>query len=88
MSKDFSICNYIQKRMTGKSYYIPDIEWNLIKELGFSVEAIKNRIIHECNVNNTSYRLQKASFLTVDPDELKLFPIVGNTYMSHILKLS
>ena len=88
MPKDFSICNYIQKKMTGKSYYIPDIEWNIIKELGFSVEAIKNRIILECNVNNTSYRLQKASFLTVDPDELKLFPIVGNTYMSHILKLS
>lgn len=88
MSKDFSICNYIQKKKAGKAYYIPDIEWDLITEFGFSVEAIKKRILHECNSNNFSFRLQKASFLTVDPDELKLFPIIGNTYMSHILKIS
>ena len=84
----FSICNYITEKMAGKAYYIPDIEWNLITEFGFSIEAIKVRILHECNMNSGSYRLQKASFLTVDPDELKLFPIVGNTYMSHILKIS
>lgn len=84
----FSICNYITEKMSGKACYIPDIEWNLIREFGFSIEAIKMRIMHECHMNSDSYRLQKASFLTVDPDELKLFPIVGNTYMSHILKIS
>lgn len=84
----FSICNYITEKMAGKAYYIPDIEWNLITEFGFSIEAIKAKILHECQMNSDSYRLQKASFLTVDPDELKLFPIVGNTYMSHILKIS
>lgn len=88
MPEDFSVCNYIQEKKAGKVYFIPDIEWELIKEFGFSIGAIKRRILNECISNNSSYRLQKASFLTVDPDELKLFPIVGNTYMSHVLKLS
>jgi hypothetical protein len=88
MPDDFSICNYIQKKMAGKAYYIPDIEWNLITEFGYSIGAIKRRILDECLSNSSCFRLQKASFLTVDPDELKLFPIVGNTYMSHILKIS
>ena len=87
MPKDFSICNYMQKKMTGTTYYIPDIEWNLIKEFGFSIEAIKQRILDECAIQPFSFRLQKASFLTVEPEELKLFPILGSTYMSHILKL-
>lgn len=87
MPEDFSICNYIQKKMPGNAYYIPDIEWNIIIEFGFSIESIKRRIIHECVSNSSSFRLQKASYLTVEPDELKLFPIMGNTYMSHILKL-
>lgn len=87
MPDDFSVCNYIQKKMSGNAYYIPDVEWNIIIEFGFSIESIKRRIIHECVSNSGSFRLQKASFLTVDPDELKLFPIMGNTYMSHILKL-
>ena len=88
MPKDFSVCNYIQEKMCGTVYYIPDIEWNIIKEYGFSLNEIKTCILRECTSNNYSFRLQKASFLTVDPDEIKLFPIVGNTYMSHILKIS
>lgn len=88
MPDDFSVCSYIQKKMPGNAYYIPDIEWTIITEFGFSIGSIKRRILHECVSNNSCFRLQKASFLTVDPDELKLFPIVGNTYMSHILKIS
>lgn len=84
--KDFSICEYIQNKMYGTSYYIPDIEWSLIKEYGFSIEEIKKCILNELALNNT-FRLQKASFLTVEPDELKLFPVVNNTFMSHILKI-
>lgn len=85
---NFSICEYLLKKMQGPSYYIPSIEWNLIQEYGFHVEAIKERILQECSSKNHSFRLQKASFLTVDHDELKLFPICGNTYMSHIIKIS
>ena len=88
MPEEFSVCSYIQKKMSGNAYYIPDIEWNIITEFGFSIGSIKRRILHECVSNTSCFRLQRASFLTVDPDELKLFPIVGNTYMSHILKIS
>ena len=88
LPNDFSICDYLQEKMHGSSYYIPSIEWNLIQEYGFPVEAIKKKILQECSSKSHSFRLQKASFLTVDPEELKLFPICGNTYMSHILKIS
>ena len=88
MPREFSVCNYIQDKMPGTSYYIPDIEWKLIKEFGFSVQEIKKAILDECTAKNFTFRLQKASFLTVDHEALKLFPIIGNTYMSHILKIS
>lgn len=88
MPKDFSVCNYIKNKMMGTTYYIPNIEWYLINEYGFSIEAIKNRILVECSSKNTSFRLQKASLLTVNFEDLKLFPTIGNTYMSHILKIS
>lgn len=86
--KGFSICKYIQEKIPGTTFYIPDVQRMLIKDFGFSINAIKKSIIEECSLNNFTFRLQKASLLTVDSEGLKLFPIVGNTYMSHILKIS
>lgn len=88
MPRNFSVCNYILEKMYGPSYYIPEVEWNLIRDFGFSIESIKEKILQECSSNNFSFRLQKASLLTVNTEELKLFPISGNTYMSHVLKIS
>lgn len=87
MPVDFSIYEYLDNEILEINIYIPSLEWELIRKFGYSIEDIKQRIIEENDKYSDQYRLQRTSEIFVEQKRPILYPIVHNTYMSHILKL-
>lgn len=88
MPSNFSILDYIlQKKNMTQSFYIPDIEKDIIFLHQYSVDDIKKRIIEECKIRYTQFRMQKSSEVQIEEREKNLLPFFEGAYMSHILKL-
>ena len=85
--EDFSVLQYMEKEIGEQYIYIPFLEWKIMIQYGFSLDGIKKKLIEECELRSSEYRLQRTSAIFVDNSEKNLFPRYNNTYMSHILKL-
>lgn len=68
--------------------YIPDIIKSLITKERFALEDIKSKLVDECINMPDRYRAQSTSAIFVQKKEEFLFPLMGNTYITHLLKLS
>lgn len=87
MPKSFSVFDYMKVEMQGSYLYIPDLVYSIIKNLRYSVDDVLERITEECTTRADEYRAQSTSAIFVNEKEDFLFPKVGNTYITHLLKL-
>lgn len=87
MPCDFSVLNHIQNITTDGVVYIPNALWNIVEQYGYSLHHLKAQLIKECSLSDAKYCLQKASAIFVSPKEAEMLPVVGNIYMSHLLKI-
>ncbi len=87
MPKDFSVFDYILSEMQGSYFYIPDVAYSIIHTHRYSVESILERIIDESTIKPDVFRAQSTSAIFVNEKENFLFPKIGNTYITHLLKL-
>ena len=87
MPDEFSIVDYMNKEMEGSYLYIPDIVYSAMTRLRYSVEDITAKIAEESVTRSDIYRAQSTSAIFINEKESFLFPIIGNTYITHLLKL-
>lgn len=87
MPKDFSVFAYIKAEMQGSYFYIPDVIYTIITAKGYSVEDILKKIIEESVKKSNIFRAQSTSAIFINEKETFLFPKIGNTYITHLLKL-
>lgn len=87
MPSNFSVFDYISTEMQGAYHYIPDIIFSIICSKHYSVESIIERIVEENAEKTDMYRAQTTSAIFVNAKEDFLFPKIGNTYITHLLKL-
>lgn len=88
MPSFFSIFDFIDNEYQTEYIYIPDIIKRIITKERFVLEDIKSRLIDECIKMPHRYRAQSTSAIFVQKREEFLFPLMGNTYITHLLKLS
>ncbi len=87
MPNDFSVFQFVVNEMEGSYVYIPNIIYSLIIKMRFAIEVIINKLIEECMADSSIFRPQSTSAIFVDEKENFLFPKIGNTYITHLLKL-
>ena len=87
MPADFSVFRFATEEMEGSYLYIPDIIYSVILARKFTVEDVKQRIIDECLSDFDTFRPQSTSAIFVNEKEDFLLPKIGNTYITHLLKL-
>lgn len=87
MPNNFSVFEYISTEMQGSYHYIPDVIYSIICRKHYSVESIIERIVEENAEKTDKYRAQTTSAIFVNEKEVFLFPKIGNTYITHLLKL-
>ena len=87
MPESFSLFDYISEDMEGSYLYIPDIVYSVMTNKRYSVEDIVARIAEESVLKSDIYRAQSTSAIFVNEKETFLFPKIGNTYITHLLKL-
>ena len=87
MPMSFSVFGYMKAEMQGSYLYIPDVIYAIIKSCRYAVDDILERITEECTTRSDEYRAQSTSAIFVNDKEDFLFPKVGNTYITHLLKL-
>lgn len=85
---NYSIFDFIDNEYQTIYIYIPDIIRLLIIKKRFALEDIKNRLIDECIKMPHRFRAQSTSAIFIQKKEEFLFPLMGNTYITHLLKLS
>lgn len=87
MPADFSVFRFAIEEMEGSYLYIPDIIYSVILARKFTIEDIKQKIIDECLSDYNTFRPQSTSAIFVNEKEDFLLPKIGNTYITHLLKL-
>lgn len=85
--KGFSVFEYMLKEMQGSYLYIPDVIYSLIFDKHFAAEDVLIKIVEESMTNPDIFRAQSTSAIFIDEKENFLFPKLGNTYITHLLKL-
>lgn len=85
--RSFSVLDFIKVQMPENYLSILDIELELIKVFQFKIDDIKRKIVDECSKPNSLYCLQSTSSNLVKKNNLKYYPMVNNTYVSHLLKV-
>lgn len=88
MPRNYSIFDFIDNEFQAEYIYIPDIIKLLIINERFALEDIKSKLIDECIKMPHRYRAQSTSAIFIQKKEEFLFPLMGNTYITHLLKLS
>ena len=88
MPRNYSIFDFIDNKFQAEYIYIPDIIKLLITNERFALEDIKSKLIDECIKMPHRYRAQSTSAIFIQKKEEFLFPLMGNTYITHLLKLS
>lgn len=88
MPRNYSIFDFIDNKFQTEYIYIPDIIKLLITNERFALEDIKSKLIDECIKMPHRYRAQSTSVIFIQKKEEFLFPLMGNTYITHLLKLS
>ena len=87
MPDDFSILRFVVDEMEGSYVYIPEIIYTVIFKMRFTIEDIMNKIVEECLDDSSIFKPQSTSAIFVNEKEDFLFPKIGNTYITHLLKL-
>lgn len=87
INDSFSVLDYMNNRFGTTIVSIKELLWALVLNYRFSLEAIKRKIIVECEERPEKYRMQSTSAIFVKKQESKILPIYNNMYMSHIIKL-
>lgn len=87
MPETFSIFDYMSEVMEGSYLYIPDIVYAVMTDRRYAVEEIIAKIAEECVERSDVYRAQSTSAIFINEKEDFLFPKIGNTYITHLLKL-
>lgn len=85
--EDFSVFEYMLKEMQGAYFYIPDVIYSLIFDRHYAAEDVLERIVKESVVHPDIFRAQSTSAIFINEKENFLFPKLGNTYITHLLKL-
>ena len=85
--EDFSVFEYMLKKMQGSYMYIPEVVYSLIVDKHFAVEDVLERIVEESIAYPDVFRAQSTSAIFISEKEHFLFPKIGNTYITHLLKL-
>lgn len=86
MPSSFSIINAIEELQLGSYIYIPEAIKELSLKYHYSTRSLVSEIIKECE-DGEHFQLQSTSAIFVPNRDRDLFPVVDNTYMSHLLKL-
>lgn len=87
MPDNFSVFEYMLKEMQGSYLYIPDVIYSLIFDKHFAAEDVLKKIVEESTTHPDIFRAQSTSAIFVNEKENFLFPKLGNTYITHLLKL-
>ena len=87
MPESFSVFDYILESIEGSYLYIPDIVYALMISMRYSIEDIIAKIAEESVTRSDIYRAQSTSAIFINEKESFLFPKIGNTYITHLLKL-
>lgn len=87
MPNDFSILEYVKNNMPYTYLSILDIEFDLINKYQFKIDSIKEKIIQECSSAESDYRLQSTSSNFIKRNDHRYYPMVSNTFVSHLLKV-
>lgn len=87
MPNDFSVFDYMQSEMQGSYLYIPDIIYSIIYQKRYSVDDIIEKLVNESIARPDIFRAQSTSAIFINEKENFLFPKIGNSYITHLLKL-
>jgi len=86
MPSSFSIISAIEDLQMGSYIYIPDALKQIAVLTHFPIKTLVNKLVTEC-YEDSKYCLQSTSAIFVPTKDKHLFPVIDNTYMSHLLKL-
>lgn len=86
MPTDFSVFEYLLSKFRDTYIYIPDAIYCIVQDLRYSLEDIKQKLLDECMYRD-EYRAQSTSSFYINQKENFLFPKLGNTYITHLLKI-
>lgn len=86
MPVDFSVFEYLLSKFRDTYIYIPDAIYSIAQNLRYSLEDIKQKLLDECMYRD-EYRAQSTSSFYINQKENFLFPKLGNTYITHLLKI-
>lgn len=86
MPNEFSVFNYLKTNFRESYIYIPDVIFNVAKDFRYTLYDIKKKLLFEC-MNSDEYRAQSTSAFYIENKENFLFPKLGNTYITHLLKI-
>lgn len=86
MANDFSVFEYLKSNFRETYIYIPDAIYCIAKDFRYSLDEIKQKLLNEC-MNRDEYRAQSTSSFYIEKKENFLFPKLGNTYITHLLKI-
>nr|DAX06490.1 MAG TPA: hypothetical protein [Caudoviricetes sp.] len=87
MPTSFSVFSYIDNEMKAKFVYIPNVIYNIIAQYRYPLYDIKEKLIYECMHDEDYFRAQSASAIFIKEYEKLLIPKLGNTYVTHLLKI-
>lgn len=87
MPDHFSVLEYATVEIGTQYISIIDLIWLIVKNKFFAINDIKERIVKECLTSN-AYSLQSTSAIFIEEEEKRILPKIGNTYMSHLLRLN
>lgn len=85
--KDFSVLEYIKTVMPESYLSVISIELKLIRQFHFKIDDIKEKLIKECEQPTSKYRMQSTSSNFIKQKEHRYYPMINNTYVSHLLKI-
>ena len=87
MPRDFSVFDYVTNEIQGSYIFIPDIIYSIIQNKRYTAEDIIDKLVEESTTKSDIYRAQSTSAIFITDKENFLFPKIGNTYITHLLKL-
>lgn len=86
MAEKFSVFEYLKSNFRETYIYIPDAIYSIAKKFRYSLDEIKQKLLDECMYRD-EYRAQSTSSFYIEKKENFLFPKLGNTYITHLLKI-
>lgn len=82
---DLNLFQYISDNYRSKYISVPKLILKIAMEYRYPIDDIKKTVVRQCAENHDHLALQRTSEVFIRNTEIDFVPMVGNSYVSHIL---